>query len=89
MKSLRMHYNCRLLIAVGLATFLPAAAQDPLPSWNESSSTRSIVQFVNQATHEGAPTFVPRSERIAAFDNDGTPWWNSRCTPRSLSRWIA
>lgn len=50
------------------------AQADPLPSWNEGKSKKSILDFVSAVTHEGAPDFVPPSERIATFDNDGTLW---------------
>jgi phosphoglycolate phosphatase-like HAD superfamily hydrolase len=50
------------------------AAVDPLPSWNESTARKAIVDFVGRTTKEGAPDFVPPAERIAVFDNDGTLW---------------
>src|SRR5215467_12831526 len=50
------------------------AQPDPLPSWNDTASKRSIVEFVNRVTREGGTDFVPISERIATFDNDGTLW---------------
>jgi len=53
-----------------------AAAQDtdPLPSWNDSTSKKAIVDFVTKVTQEGGADFVPVSDRIATFDNDGTLW---------------
>ena len=51
-----------------------AAAQDPLPSWNDGASKRAIVAFVAQVTKAGTPDFVPVPQRIATFDNDGTLW---------------
>ncbi|WP_234683642.1 HAD family hydrolase [Bradyrhizobium monzae] len=50
------------------------AQHDPLPSWNDGRSKKSILDFVSAVTREGAPDFVPVSERIATFDNDGTLW---------------
>jgi hypothetical protein len=50
------------------------AQGDPLPSWNEGSSKKSVLDFVVAVTREGGPDFVPVSERIATFDNDGTLW---------------
>ena len=47
---------------------------DALPSWNEGAAKKSIVDFVARVTREGGPDFVPPSERIATFDNDGTLW---------------
>ena len=49
-------------------------ARDPLPSWNDGAAKKSIVEFVGAVTREGSPDFVPRAERIAVFDNDGTLW---------------
>ncbi len=54
---------------------VPALAQsDPLPSWNDTSAKRAIVEFVTDTTKEGSRTFVPPEERIATFDQDGTLW---------------
>jgi len=47
---------------------------DPLPSWNDTASKRAIVSFVERVTNDGSPDFVPVSERIATFDNDGCLW---------------
>ena len=52
----------------------PAAAADPLPSWNGGATKQSIVDFVTAVTREGSPDFVPVPQRIATFDNDGTLW---------------
>src|SRR5438132_12088274 len=51
-----------------------AAAQDPLPSWNDGAAKKSITEFVGKVTKEGSSDFVPPNERIATFDNDGTLW---------------
>ncbi|MGM4892030.1 HAD family hydrolase [Tardiphaga sp. 839_C3_N1_4] len=64
-----------LLFAVSVIDL--AAAQpspDPLPSWNEGAVKKSITDFVSRVTAEGSPDFVPATERIATFDNDGTLW---------------
>ena len=56
---------------------LPSGARlpsDPLPSWRDGSAKRSIVDFVEGALHAGGPRFIPRRERLAVFDNDGTLW---------------
>lgn len=57
-----------------LATSAPVYAEDFLPSWNEGATKNAILQFVAKVTKEGSPDFVPPSERIAVFDNDGTLW---------------
>ena len=46
---------------------------DPLPSWNDGPARQSILAFIRRVTAAGAD-FVPPSERIAVFDNDGTLW---------------
>jgi hypothetical protein len=59
-----------------LASFSTSALSqtDRLPSWNEGPAKRAIVQFVEKVATEGGPGYVPRPERIAVFDNDGTLW---------------
>jgi phosphoglycolate phosphatase-like HAD superfamily hydrolase len=52
----------------------PAAAVDPLPSWNDGAAKAAIAAFVARVTTAGGRDFVPASERIAVFDNDGTLW---------------
>jgi phosphoglycolate phosphatase-like HAD superfamily hydrolase len=63
-----------LLFAAALAGVLPVAAQDALPSWNDTAPKRNIEAFVERVTKQGSPDFVPIPERIAVFDNDGTLW---------------
>ena len=68
----------RILAAFAVAWLIVAsplaAAQDPLPSWNDGASKKAIVAFVAQVTKAGTPDFVPAPQRIATFDNDGTLW---------------
>jgi len=45
-----------------------------LASWNDTATRAAIVDFVARVTTEGGPDFVPPSERVATFDNDGTLW---------------
>jgi len=45
-----------------------------LPSWNDGECKRAILDFVAAVTKSGGDGFVPASERIAVFDNDGTLW---------------
>src|SRR5271154_5899907 len=49
-------------------------AVDPLPSWNDGPNKKAILDFVKTTTDKASPKFVPVSERIATFDNDGTLW---------------
>src|SRR5947209_253021 len=62
-----------LLAALAFTTTIACAA-DPLPSWNDGATKKSITDFVAKVTEEGSPSFVPPEERIATFDNDGTLW---------------
>ncbi len=61
---------------IGALAFTTVASQaaDPLPSWNDGPAKQSIINFVETVTKSGSPDFVPVSERIATFDNDGTLW---------------
>jgi len=45
-----------------------------LASWNEGPAKAAILRFVANVTTLGGPGYVPRPERIAVFDNDGTLW---------------
>src|SRR5215510_9179002 len=45
-----------------------------LTSWNDGPTLQAIESFVARVTSKGKPGFVPRHERIAVFDNDGTLW---------------
>lgn len=49
-----------------------ATAADPLPSWSDGPTKKAILEFVSAVTTESTPTFVPRAERVAVFDHDGT-----------------
>lgn len=70
--------NVLILITLWIFTGLGAPhtglASDPLPSWNDTTPKRSILAFVESVTKEGSPHFVPSSQRVATFDNDGTLW---------------
>jgi len=51
-----------------------SVAQQTLPSWNDGKTRQAIESFVERVTTPGSPDFVPESDRIAVFDNDGTLW---------------
>jgi phosphoserine phosphatase len=46
----------------------------PLASWNDTPARRAIVEFVERVTREDSADYLPASERVAVFDNDGTLW---------------
>jgi phosphoglycolate phosphatase-like HAD superfamily hydrolase len=62
------------LFSACLAGSALAQASDPLPSWNDGATKKSITDFVARVTAQGSPDFVPPELRIATFDNDGTLW---------------
>ena len=80
MKPARRHVLlAALALGLGLfATLSPLRAQgssaDPLPSWNDATAKKAIIEFVQATTEQGKPTFVPTEQRIATFDQDGTLW---------------
>ncbi len=51
-----------------------AASDDPLVSWCDGATKKSIVDFVALVTKAGGVNYVAPEERIATFDNDGTLW---------------
>lgn len=66
---------CAMILLCGLAGLGGQTQQrDPLPSWNEGVSKKAIADFVTRTTTPGSANFVPVTQRIAVFDNDGTLW---------------
>jgi len=63
-----------LSFALGFSTTVFSQVKDPLPSWNKGKVKQSIIHFVEEVTKKGGANYVPPSERIATFDNDGTLW---------------
>lgn len=64
-----------VLIAVACAALTGCAASGPeLNSWADGAPRDDIIDFVDAVTTPGHPDYVPESERIAVFDNDGTLW---------------
>ena len=43
------------------------AQTDPLPSWNDGATKKSITDFVARVTAQGNADFVPVEQRIATF----------------------
>jgi len=48
--------------------------ENPLPSWNDTPTKQTILDFLAAVTDEAGRQYVPPAERIAVFDNDGTLW---------------
>jgi hypothetical protein len=71
------HNNMFSLIAFVSAILLAPLhcyAADPLPSWKDGEMKLALTKFVDDVSRAGSSTFIPESERIAVFDNDGTLW---------------
>ena len=49
-------------------------SDDPLPSWNEGNTKKAILGYVEDVVDPESENFIPTSDRIAVFDNDGTLW---------------
>ena len=45
-----------------------------LKSWNDGAAKQAIVDLVTRVTTIDGPDYVPPTERVATFDNDGTLW---------------
>ena len=64
-----------MTVAVWLLLFLISgsplggAELNPLTSWNDGASKKSIVDFVERVTREGGADYVKPEERIATFDH--------------------
>src|SRR5882672_372524 len=50
------------------------AGESRLRSWNDGAAKSEILDFGARTTVEGGRDYVPLEQRIATFDNDGTPW---------------
>jgi phosphoglycolate phosphatase-like HAD superfamily hydrolase len=70
----RLGHDTSLAVAFVILAQCALAAEDPLPSWNDTAPKKAIVGFVERVTKDGSPDFVPVRERITTFDNDGTLW---------------
>ncbi|MBP1150006.1 MULTISPECIES: HAD family hydrolase [unclassified Methylocaldum] len=62
-----------ILLTNGAALAVRKAA-DPLPSWNNGQTKQAILAFVKKVADRKSADYVPPTERIAVFDNDGTLW---------------
>src|SRR5262245_62202776 len=78
MTMLKLRSRRTAWLAVWLLFLLTAPMRsqpaDPLPSWHEGPAKKAIIEFVRITTDKDSPKFVPREQRIATFDQDGTLW---------------
>ena len=45
---------------------------DPLPSWRDTETKKTILSYVKSVTDPGSADFIPEKDRIAVSDFDGT-----------------
>jgi len=62
------------LLLTGCASAPSPKLADPLPSWNPLAAESAITEFVARVTDPRGPDFLPPSQRVAVFDNDGCLW---------------
>lgn len=74
MKAKKASFVFSLLAWIACSSFSFGQDRVLLESWRDSSAKSSIMAFVDRVSTEGHPSFVPVSQRIAVFDNDGTLW---------------
>ena len=49
------------------------SGEEALSSWSSDSAARdSLISYVNRVTEEGGADYIPKEDRIAVFDMDGT-----------------
>jgi phosphoserine phosphatase len=62
-----------------------------LPGWKDGPARSAILDFIESVTQPG-DAFVPPSDRVATFDNDGTLWCEKPLYPQAdfiFRRWRA
>ena len=47
---------------------------NPLVSWKDGQLKKAILDFIERTTDQSHSDFIPKKDRIAVFDNDGTLW---------------
>nr|AVI26427.1 HAD family hydrolase [Candidatus Entotheonella serta] len=75
MQMLKQMGMLLLMTCIYLLPILTAAhaqPQAPLPSWQDTANKKAIISFVQSVSTKGGPDFVPREQRVATFDQDGT-----------------
>lgn len=65
---------CTEVAETAVANAVGPLPADLLPSWRPGGVEAQIRAFVERTTDPASPDFLPKAERIAVFDNDGTLW---------------
>ncbi len=63
-----------LLVVLSSNSKIPTTESNPMPDWNNTSIKEKIMSFVEDVSDPTSENYVPVSDRIAVFDNDGTLW---------------
>ena len=72
---LTVTYSCKKEIAkTAISVETETNQNDPLPSWNDTSTKKEIMAYVDIVSDKNHPDFIPVKDRIAVFDNDGNLW---------------
>ena len=69
-KLIVLLHSAALLCLAAVPAF---ARAEPIEHWKaDSPAMRSIVEFVSASVDEKSDGFIPKEDRIAVFDMDGT-----------------
>lgn len=68
------HWMAVCIGATVLSLSWVEARAEPLASWKDGATRTAVMDFVEAVSDPESADFVPRAERIAVFDNDGTLW---------------
>lgn len=55
-----------------------------LTNWRPGRAKQHILTFVDQVTDPASPYYIPRKDRIAVFDHDGTLWCEKPVYPQTV-----
>lgn len=74
-KLIRFSFDVLCFLCISSTLYASSLTEASLlPSWNEGPSRNAIIKFVSETTKSDSINFVPISDRIATFDQDGTLW---------------
>ena len=73
-RNIRAHQATSILAMLCVLLTPVQVLADVLPSWNDTATRQAIVSFVEATTTPTSKDYVPPTERIAVFDNDGCLW---------------
>lgn len=73
-----MHKKIFLISFLSIFLFIScnkkSSPKTELKYWNDTPVTKKIKTYLKDISDEKSKNFIPKSERIAVFDNDGTLW---------------